>query len=102
MLNINMKSFSEYVKYLEAETPAGGPTPQEEPPSAPVDPMAAGGLGAGPPVGGPSLPMGAAPDPMMSGGGGIQPGASGGKGPLKLKAHNVWDVLEKILMKKTK
>ena len=72
------------------------------PPAAPPPPGGGGigGPGALPPAGG-APPMGMTP---MGGGmgappmGGGMPGApTGGTAPQKLKAYNVWDVLERVL-----
>ncbi len=51
------------------------------------------GGGAPPPMGGGLGGMGG---PPMGGGMGAPPGG-GGQAPMKLKATNVWDVLEKYL-----
>ncbi len=106
-----MKSFREYVEIKsiqEAEAPkppVGGAPPAGAPPGAPP-----GGPGA--PPGGISSPMpgglGGGPPPSLGGGGGPPIGdptaGMGGATPdpsktgaMKLKAYNVWDVLEKIL-----
>jgi len=52
------------------------------------------GGGAPPPMGGGLGGMGG---PPMGGGMGAPPGGAGGQQPMKLKATNVWDVLEKYL-----
>lgn len=73
---------------------------------APGAPPAAGGIsgpGALPPAGG-APPMGGMP-PMGGGmgmgappmGGGMPGAPAGGTAPQKLKAYNVWDVLERVL-----
>ena len=87
-----------FVKFLETKlfsevdapgAPAGGIS---APGALPGGPMGAGG--APPMGGGMGMPMGGGMPPM-----GGMPGASppGGQAPEKLKAYNVWDVLERVL-----
>ena len=75
-----------FQKFLDSklnEVAPGGP------PSAPL-----GGGG----IGGPgSLPPGGGAPPPMGGGMPGAPGGGGGTAPNKLKAYNVWDVLERVL-----
>jgi hypothetical protein len=90
MINNAMISFSRFLDakiLLEQDAPPGGPPGGGPPPG-------------GPPGGGPP-PGGAPPMPMPPGGGGGPPGAgpapggAGGQGPSKkLKAVNLWDVLQ--------
>lgn len=97
-----MKSFLEYLRYLE-DAPQSSPDqslgappgvpPAESPDAASMASMPGSATGAPP-----GLPMGGgAPDPMMGAGPPTGGAPSNEKGPLKLKAYNVWDVLEKIL-----
>ena len=97
MLHKVMNTFN---KFLETKLFSEvGPAP------APA-PGGAGGIGAPgalPPAGG-APPMGGGMPPMGGGMGGAppmggMPGAPGGGGqaPNKLKAYNVWDVLERVL-----
>lgn len=110
-----MKTFQDFIehKVLFEQEGAAPPADAGAPPAAPggdmgmppmggADPGAAamgmppmgGGLG-GPGLGGPSL----SPSLDMGMGGG---GATGSPVAKKLKAYNVWDVLEKLLMDKPK
>lgn len=78
----------------------------EDAPMPPSSPAGGGGIsapGALPPGGGAAPPMGGMP-PMGGGMGmggppmGGMPGApTAGTAPQKLKAYNVWDVLERVL-----
>ena len=86
-----------FKKFLEVKL-------NEAAPGAPPPPAGGGGISAPG-----SLPPGGAPPPMgggmgggmgMPGGGMGMPGAgapTGGTAPEKLKAYNVWDVLERVL-----
>ena len=78
----------------------------EDAPMPPPSPAGGGGIGAPgalPPAGG-TPPMGGIP-PMGGGmgmgvppmGGGMPGAPTGGTAPQKLKAYNVWDVLERVL-----
>jgi hypothetical protein len=92
------KEFIEQKVLIEVGPPPGGMAPPPPPPGggglgmpgalpgggAPPPPP--GGLGGAPPMGG----MGGAP-PMGG------PPQGGNQAPTKLKAYNVWDVLEKVL-----
>jgi hypothetical protein len=90
------KRMNTFKKFLETKLHEAAP------PAAPPPPGGGGigGPGALPPAGG-APPMGM---PPMGGGmgappmGGGMPGApTGGTAPQKLKAYNVWDVLERVL-----
>jgi len=97
------KKFIESKLFLEADPPAGGPPPSGPPGGGPPP--------GGPPGGGISAPAslgGVGPPGGIGGGLGVPPGLGGPpggggapsgdqSGSLKLKAYNVWDVLEKIL-----
>jgi hypothetical protein len=91
---IKFSKFLEHKLFMEADPP---PTPPGG---------GAGGLGAlGSPAGMPPPLMGSPPPPMgglggpMGGGLGSppMPGMPSGSQQLKIKAYNVWDVLEKLL-----
>jgi hypothetical protein len=88
-----MNTFKNFLnsKLNEDAPPAGGISgPGALPPSG-APPM--GGMGA-PPMGGMGAPpMGGMGAPPMGGMG----GPTGGTAPQKLKAYNVWDVLERVL-----
>lgn len=92
-----MKTFQQYIELLTEQAPPapGGAAPPPAPGGGIGVPGAlppAGGLGVPPPMGGGlggGLGMGMGAPPM-----GV-PGA--GTAPQKLKAYNVWDVLEKVL-----
>lgn len=93
------KKFLESKLLLEADPPPGGAPPGGPPPG--------GAPPGGPPPGGPPGGGLGAPASLPGGGGGLAPSLGGSpmgspsgdsqKGSLKLKAYNVWDVLEKIL-----
>ncbi len=99
-----MKTFqrfleSKLITEVDAPPPGGlapgGPTP---PPPPGGDPMGGSPLGA-PPMGGmpPPPPMGGGMSPL-GGPMGTPTGApTGQSAPTKLKAFNVWDVLERLL-----
>ena len=59
-------------------------------------PGGAMGAGAPPMGGGMGMPMGGGMPPMGGMPGAAPPGG-GGQAPEKLKAYNVWDVLERVL-----
>ena len=120
-----MRTFQEYIEiksFTEADSPTGppgGPPPGGGiggPPGGPPPGGGAGGPPGGPPlgggIGGPPMgglggppPMGGPPmggPPMgdtMSLGGGSEETNQGNSSSNKLKAYNVWDVLEKIIGK---
>lgn len=98
-----METFQKFIEQkllFEADPPAspGGPAGAGAPPpgTAPSGPPGGpGGISA--PI---SLPSGGGPPMGLGGppmGGGPSPGGDSQSGSLKLKAYNVWDVLEKIL-----
>jgi hypothetical protein len=98
LLDKEMKTFKNFLEskfFLEVgEPPAPGGgigAPGALPPGGP--PMG-GGMGAPPPMGG---GMGGGMPPPMGGGMGAPPGGGAGEAPNKLKAYNVWDVLERVL-----
>lgn len=105
-----MKTFYKFLEHkllLEQDAPApdagaaapdmGGGAPAGGPPDmggAGMPPMDMGGMGGGlggPPMGGPSLSGGLGGPPVE--------GGQGGPTPKKLKAYNIWDVLEQLLDK---
>lgn len=100
-----MNSFNQFLdnKILLEDAPPSIPPPTGSPGMSPGSPIG-GGLGMPPPMGGmPPPPMGGGlgmPPPPMGG----MPPSGGPTGPstapLKLKAYNVWDILEKILDQK--
>lgn len=97
-VNTEMNTFKQFLDQrflLEVGPPAGG--------AMPPPPPGGGGLGApgalpgGPPMGMPPPPMGGGMGGMGGPpmGGGAPPGQQ--QGANKLKAYNVWDILEKVL-----
>jgi hypothetical protein len=111
-INIDMETFFQFIDTRINEdggisTPGAMPpspiSPTSPPPSAadPLNPVGGGMGGMGMPMGSPpGGPMGA---PPIGGGPGMPPIGGGmgpqsqGSAPQKLKAYNVWDVLERIL-----
>lgn len=94
-----MNTFKKFLEFkLHEDTPP--PAPGGGGISGPGALPPAGGMG-GPPTGG--MPpmgggMGGMGGPPMGGPMGGMPGApTGGTAPEKLKAYNVWDVLERVL-----
>jgi hypothetical protein len=96
-----MNSFTKFLEqkvFMEADPPA-------MPPAGGGAPAGLGGLGAPaalPPMGGgapPPLPPMGGPSPSLGGGpfGGPAPGAAPTGQQPKLKAYNIWDVLDKLL-----
>lgn len=97
VINSSMISFFKFIEskvLLEQDAPPGGPPAGGPPPGGPPAggaPPGAGGAGPSPM---PMPPGGGAP----SMGGGGSPGGAGGQGPSKkLKAVNLWDVLQDML-----
>ena len=83
-------------------TEAGAPPPPPPGGGGMPPPPPGGGLGAPgamppPPPGGGMPPMGGGMPPPMGGGMGAPPAPGGGEAANKLKAFNVWDVLERVL-----
>ena len=89
-----MNTFGLFLKnkvILEQDAPMGGPDMGGAPPMGGAD------LGGMPPMGG-APPMGG---PDLGGPGGFSSGSTAaGKAPMKIKASNIWDVLEDILSSK--
>jgi len=104
------KSFLKNKVFLEQDDPMGDPG--GAPPMG--GPDLGGGMppmgGGAPPMGGPDLgggmpPMGGGAPPMggpdLGSPGGFSSGSTAaGKAPMKIKASNIWDVLEDILSSK--
>lgn len=95
-----MKSFKRYLEDQNesppmpvGDNPLSGPDGgiSSAPASTPLSSDPAGGGGMGMPMGGPSMSSDMSSNPIGS------PGQSNQNASLKLKAYNVWDVLEKIL-----
>ena len=89
-----MNTFNKFLEVkllteIDAPAPAAGGISQ--PGALPGSPP-----GGAPPMGGGMPPMGGGMGMPMGGG---MPGAAppGGQAPEKLKAYNVWDVLERVL-----
>ena len=98
MVNSNViYSFQDFLlsKLLSEAAPLG---PPGAPPSAPAGGLGTPGAlpgGGGPP---PMPPLGGlGPPPGMPPGMGGPPAGGGNTPPEKLKAYNVWDVLERVL-----
>ena len=97
-----------FTKFLEQKVFMEADPPPATPPAVGGNPAGGlGGLGAPaalPPMGGgapPSLPPMGGPSPSLGGPlGGPAPGAAPTGQQPKLKAYNVWDVLEKLLSDK--
>jgi hypothetical protein len=107
-----MKSFKDYIELkslLEAESPSPAPTSPNSTGTSGSPPLGGpvggpggiaggpmGGLPPMPPSGGSGMPLGG---PPMGDTSSLGAGGSGGQNTPsnKLKAYNVWDVLEKIL-----
>lgn len=96
---IKFSKFLEHRLLLEADPPPAPPGPGGglgalgAPAGMPPPPMGGGAPPPMPPMGGPPMP------PMGSGGLGAPPtpGSPSGSQQPKLKAYNVWDVLEDLL-----
>ncbi len=106
-----MNTFGLFLKnkvILEQDAPMGGPDMGGAPPMGGADLGGMPPMGGAPPMGGPDLggmpPMGGAPPmggPDLGGPGGFSSGSTAaGKAPMKIKASNIWDVLEDILSSK--
>lgn len=91
-----MDTFNKFLeqKLLKEDAPGMPPAGGISAPGSLGGPMGAGGappMGGMPPMGG---GMGMGMPPM---GGGMPGASSPGQAPQKLKAYNVWDVLERVL-----
>ena len=98
-----MKTFQRFLEsklIIEAEAIPGGPAPSGPIPTPPPggDPLGGSTLGS-PPMGGmpPPPPMGGGMSPLGPMGGPMGGAPTGQTAPTKLKAFNVWDVLERLL-----
>lgn len=94
-----MKSFKRYLEDQNESPMPGGENPLTGSPGGGEISSAPGGLpSSNSPMSGPEMPMGGpnmSPDMAANPMGSV--GQSNQNAPLKLKAYNVWDVLEKIL-----
>jgi hypothetical protein len=96
-----MKTFRQFLVEVAPPAPPGGLPPSGGGLGMPGTLPGGGGMGPPPaPMGGGGLgpmPMGGGMGPPPAPMGGMGAGAPGQSGSTKLKAYNVWDVLERVL-----